>query len=438
MSLSRKVVVVGTGYVGLVSGVCFSDMGHHVTCIDTNQSKIEYLKNGKMPIFERGLEELVQKNSESGRLQFDTDLGSYINDSDIVVIAVGTPSREEDGSANLDFVFQVVDEIIQTLSKDIIVMVKSTVPPGTCNTIQRKFDSSDLKYKCSVVSNPEFLREGEAIEDFMNPDRVVIGCDVDKKEEMRLFYDHHVSRDMRVIFTNRITAELIKYASNSFLAMKIAFINEIASISEKIGANMEDVRSGIGSDSRIGDKFLNPGPGFGGSCFPKDVEALVELSDRINSHSRVIRSVNTSNRDRIQEIAQNILSITAPENSICFLGMTYKANTDDVRTSPPIDIIRMLLNNGRKNIRCYDPMGTESARRILSDEVTYHNNIYDAAEGSSLIVVATEWDEFKNIDPKKLSILMKDKVIYDLRMLLDRRLFEDSAFKTKVIGLQDA
>ncbi len=437
MSSPRKVVVIGTGYVGLVSGVCFSDMGHQVTCVDTNQEKIDGLKEGKMPIFERGLEDLVKENVNAGRLEFDIDMRNHINKADAVVIAVGTPIKE-DGSANLDFIYRVVDEIIQSLSKDITIIMKSTVPPGTCDSIQKKFDESISKYKCSVVSNPEFLREGEAIEDFMNPDRVVIGCDSDKKAEMKNFYQDHISRNISVMFTNRISAELIKYASNSFLAMKIAFINEIASISEKIGADMDGVRFGIGSDSRIGNKFLNPGPGFGGSCFPKDIEALVELSNKINADSKVIRSVNNSNKDRIQEIANNILAMTEPKDNICFLGMTYKANTDDVRTSPAIDIIRILIANNRKNIKCYDPMGTESARKILSDKVTYHNNIYDAAEDASLVVIATEWDEFKDIQPEKLSNLMKSKAIYDLRRVVDMKQFIEADFKTKVIGLQDA
>lgn len=437
MSSARKVVVIGTGYVGLVSGVCFSDMGHQVTCIDTNQEKIDGLKEGKMPIFERGLEDLVSKSVNVGRLEFDIDMRDHINKADAVVIAVGTPIKE-DGSANLDFVYRVVDEIIQNLSKDITIIIKSTIPPGTCDFIQKKFDESISQYKSSVVSNPEFLREGEAIEDFMNPDRVVIGCDSDKKEEMKNFYQDHISRNISVIFTNRITAELIKYSSNSFLAMKIAFINEIASISEKIGADMDGVRLGIGSDSRIGKKFLNPGPGFGGSCFPKDIEALVELSDKINADSKVIRSVNNSNKDRIQEIANNILAMTEPKDNICFLGMTYKANTDDVRTSPSIDIIRILLVNNRTNIKCYDPMGIESARKILSDKVTYHNNIYDAAEDASLVVIATEWDEFKDIQPEKLSNLMKSKSIYDLRRIVNMKQFIEADFKTKVIGLQDA
>ena len=374
------------------------------------------------------------RNSQNGRLCFATSLQSHLNDSDIVIIAVGTPTNDKDGSTNLSFVWSVVDEIIKYLAKDIILVIKSTVPPGTCDAIQKRLDSADLKYKCYVGSNPEFLREGNAIKDFMSPDRVVVGCDVAVTSAMEKLYFDHINRGVKFIYTNRITSELIKYASNTFLAAKVAFINEISSISERIDANISDLKSGIGSDSRIGSKFLEPGPGFGGSCFPKDIMSLVNFSEQIQANNVIIKSIIESNNQRITEIALNIQDSVEEGAVICFLGLTYKADTDDVRTSPAISIIEQLLDTGKYTIRCYDPLGILSAERILKKRVKYCEDIYEAASRASLVVITTEWEEFKTIDLLKLKEAMKIPKIYDVRSIIDVNDFKRNGFEVKVIG----
>ncbi len=429
----HKIIVVGTGYVGLVSGVCFSEVGHNVICIDHDNNKIDLLNNGKVPIYEPGLDEILHKNVQSGRLQFSTNLAEHIKDADEIVVAVGTPTNEENGSTDLSFVYSVVDEIIKNLSKDIIVIIKSTVPPGTCDAVQKKFNDSSTSHRCSVVSNPEFLREGNAIKDFMSPDRVIVGCDSVNESKMRSLYDNHISRGIKFISTNLITAELIKYSANTFLAAKVAFINEISSISEKINADISSLKEGIGSDSRIGHKFLEPGPGFGGSCFPKDITSLIHFSEEIDANNALIKSVINSNQNRIEEIAKNVEEFSEG-NILCFLGLTYKANTDDVRTSPSIGVIQKLLSLKKYEIKCYDPLGMDSAKRILSDKVQYCGNIYDASEGASLVVIITEWDEFKNIDTQKLKCKMKEPRIYDVRNIININQFKEDGFKVKVIG----
>ena len=430
----HNILVVGTGYVGLVSGACFSETGHRVVCIDSDEKKISSLQKGKIPIYEPHLDEIVLRNSQNGRLCFATSLQSHLNDSDIVIIAVGTPTNDKDGSTNLSFVWSVVDEIIKYLAKDIILVIKSTVPPGTCDAIQKRLDSADLKYKCYVGSNPEFLREGNAIKDFMSPDRVVVGCDVAVTSAMEKLYFDHINRGVKFIYTNRITSELIKYASNTFLAAKVAFINEISSISERIDANISDLKSGIGSDSRIGSKFLEPGPGFGGSCFPKDIMSLVNFSEQIQANNVIIKSIIESNNQRITEIALNIQDSVEEGAVICFLGLTYKADTDDVRTSPAISIIEQLLDTGKYTIRCYDPLGILSAERILKKRVKYCEDIYEAASRASLVVITTEWEEFKTIDLLKLKEAMKIPKIYDVRSIIDVNDFKRNGFEVKVIG----
>lgn len=430
----HKIVVIGTGYVGLVSGVCFSDIGHNVVCVDHDKEKISSLQKGEVPIYEPGLDEMVHRNVKSKRLSFSISLKDHINNADEVVIAVGTPTNDSNGSTDLSFVYSVVDEIINSLSKDIIVIIKSTVPPGTCESVQKKFDASSLSYKCSVVSNPEFLREGNAIEDFMSPDRVIVGCDIDHEKKIRSLYNDHISRGVKFICTNLITAELIKYSANTFLAAKVAFINEISSISERIDADIDSLKNGIGSDSRIGKRFLEPGPGFGGSCFPKDIKSLIHFSEGIKSNNVLIKSIIDSNKNRIDEIAKNVENIAGSGGTLCFLGLTYKANTDDVRTSPAIDVIRKILISGKYKVKCYDPMGIKSAKRVLGDQVSYCKDIYTAAKDSSLVVVITEWDEFKNIDSAKLKNVMKTPKIYDVRSMINIGEFQKCGFDVKVIG----
>jgi len=436
--LVHNILVVGTGYVGLVSGACFSEIGYNVTCIDHDKDKIESLKNGKMPIYEPGLEDIVHRNVHNKTLFFSTSLKDHINNNDVVIIAVGTPTNDVDGSTYLSFVFSVVDEIIKYLSKDILVIIKSTVPPGTCDLIQKKFDDSALEYKCHVISNPEFLREGNAIKDFMSPDRVVVGCDAAINSFMSELYSDHIKRGIKFITTNRVTAELIKYSANTFLAAKVAFINEISSISERINSNILDLKDGIGSDSRIGYKFLEPGPGFGGSCFPKDINSLIHFSNNIQSNNAIIRSVIESNKNRIQEISENIENFIESGDTICVLGLTYKANTDDVRTSPAIGVIEKLLEKGKYLINCYDPMGVDSAKNILKDKVKYFEDIYEAAAAAAVVVIATEWDEFKKLNSEVLKTKMKTPKIYDLRGIINTHDFKKSGFQVKVVGFKNA
>lgn len=436
--LVHNILVVGTGYVGLVSGVCFSEIGYKVTCLDHDLEKIESLKNGIMPIYEPGLKDIVHRNVHNKTLSFSTSLKDNINNNDVVIIAVGTPTNDVDGSTYLNFVFSAVDEIIRYLSKDTLVIIKSTVPPGTCDLIQKKFDDSSLKHKCYVISNPEFLREGNAIKDFMSPDRVVVGCDDAIKPLMKKLYADHINRGIKFIATNKITAELIKYSANTFLAAKVAFINEISSISERIDSNILDLKDGIGSDSRIGYKFLEPGPGFGGSCFPKDINSLIHFSNNIRSNNSIIRSVIESNQNRIQEISKNIENFIESGSIICVLGLTYKANTDDVRTSPAISVIEKLLEKGKYVIHCYDPMGMDSAKNILKDKVNYLEDIYEAAASASVVVIATEWGEFKKLNPEVLKTKMKTPKIYDLRGIINTRDFKKSGFQVKVVGFKNA
>jgi len=424
-----KISIVGTGYVGLVSGTCFAEMGHNVVCIDSDESKVSGLKAGKMPIYEPDLEDMVIRNVDNQRLHFSTNLKDHLQDSDLVIIAVGTPINMKDGGTNLEYIWSVVDEISRNLAKETIVVIKSTVPPGTCNLIQ-----NILGEKCYVVSNPEFLREGNAIKDFMIPDRIVVGCDQKIVGLMNRLYSDHISRGIRVVYTNCTTSELIKYASNTFLAAKIAFINEMSSIAERIDVNIMDLKEGIGSDSRIGNKFLEPGPGFGGSCFPKDIMSLINFSEKINANNSLIKSIIESNNLRIIEVSSNIAEIVKEGDSICFLGLTYKANTDDVRTSPAVSIIQNLISKGKYLVKCYDPLGIESAKLILKDSVEYYDDIYEAARGVSLVVVATEWDEFSNLDSAKLKVVMKTPRIYDVRNVINVKNFKANGFEVRLIG----
>jgi UDPglucose 6-dehydrogenase len=460
-----RITVLGTGYVGLVSGVCLAETGHHVTCIDKNAEKIASLKANKIPIYEDSLEELTKKNAAAGRLEFSTALSDSLNKSDIVIIAVGTPTADEKtGAVDLSYINACVDEIAQVLTKNIVVIVKSTVPVGTCDKVQERLNRLS-KFECAVVSNPEFLREGSAVYDFMNPDRIVFGSDGSAGEIASELYSRF--EGTKIIHTDRKTAELIKYASNAFLAMKVGFINEMSDISEKVGADIKKLSDGIGSDKRIGDKFLNPGPGFGGSCFPKDVMALLNLATEANVKGRLIKSIMQSNEDRFEKISQEIVQLTQEGSTITILGLTYKAGTDDVRDSPAIEIINRLTQSGdglprryaprndegmdapttrhcersaaihlrsALRIKAYDPEGMEGARAVLGDRVECCSNVYEACSGASLIVITTEWEEFKRLDAVKLKTVMKDLNIYDLRGVIDKEQFSKNGFKVKSIG----
>jgi len=431
--VSLRVVVVGTGYVGLVSGVCFAEIGHRVTCVDSDQDKIKCLKNNEIPIYEPGLKELVLSNVKKNTINFTTNLNESLTECDVIIIAVGTPSGE-DGSTNLNYVFDAVKQI-HGIRSDVVVVVKSTVPPGTCDKIAEML-RNQLGRDVEVASNPEFLREGNAIEDFMRPDRVVLGCESGHAlQVMESLYSYHIKNGVKIVSSNRITSELIKYSSNTFLALKVAFINEMSSICEKVNANVYDVKVGLGSDSRIGPKFLQPGPGFGGSCFPKDISSLIYLSNQISSNNVLVKSVLESNQKRILEVAKYAKDIAKSGKIITVLGLTYKANTDDVRTSPAIDIVKHLLKDYKINV--YDPMGMESARKILKESVHYFDNPYEAAQDSSLVVIATEWDDFKSIDSNKMKNKMKTANIYDLRGIVDVVSFRNSGFKVKVVGISD-
>jgi len=429
-----RITVLGTGYVGLVSGVCFADIGHHVTCLDKNIEKIAALKLKKIPIYEDELESLTKKNIESDRLKFSTDLSDSLNESDIVMIAVGTPIANEDtGAVNLNYINECVAEIAKLLSKDIVVIVKSTVPVGTCDKLQAQLNKLS-KFECVVVSNPEFLREGTAVYDFMNPDRIIFGSDGRGHEIISKLYSNFSKEGIKIVYADRRTAELIKYASNTFLAMKVGFINEMADISEKVGADIKKLSEGIGSDKRIGSKFLKPGPGFGGSCFPKDVMALLNLTIETKVEGKLINSIIQSNANRLKKISKEITNYVQECNVITVLGLTYKAGTDDMRDSPSMEIIKHLIKGGRYKIKTYDPVGMKNAEKILDDKVEYCTNLYKACEGASLVVIATEWDEFKKIDPFRLKDVMKESNVYDLRGVIDKESFLKNNFKIKSIG----
>ncbi len=429
-----KIAVVGTGYVGLVSGVCFADVGHEVICVDNNLEKIASLSKGNVPIFEPGLDQIVSKNFSNGRLKFTVDLPNAIKSVDIVIIAVGTPTDYKTQKVDLSYVDEVVTQIKKSLTHDILVIVKSTVPIGTCNKLSETLNNNG-SYSCKVISNPEFLREGHAIDDFMNPDRIVIGCNTDVKSMISQLYQDHIKRQKPILFTSYETAELIKYTSNTALAAKVALINEIANISEKLGGDINQVVYGVGLDSRIGSKFLSPGPGFGGSCFPKDVTALAQIAADADCDSNLINAIIRSNETHKSTIASNIIKFCdefVTGKVISILGLTYKANTDDVRSSPAIDIINLLLAHGAI-VQAYDPEGIDGAEKIWGDKVIFCSDLYKALEGSNLAVILTEWDQFKDIDYPRLKKLMAVPAIYDLRNVIDKNRL-DSGIKLYKLG----
>ncbi|MEC9414904.1 MAG: UDP-glucose/GDP-mannose dehydrogenase family protein [Pseudomonadota bacterium] len=424
-----KLSVIGCGYVGLVSGVCFADAGHDVICIDNNPEKIFSLQNNKVPIYEPGLEELLLKNS----ISFTLNIGKEIENSDIILIAVGTPTSDS-GEADLSQIFQCAEEIGNFINPGTLVIVKSTVPVGTCDEIEKIIHENSTHSDFTVVSNPEFLREGNAISDFVNPDRIVVGLkDNNKKDIILDLYSKIVGKD-KILFTTRRSSELIKYASNSMLAMRIIFINEIADLCEKIGADVTDIAKGMGLDQRIGPHFLEPGPGFGGSCFPKDARALIESGKKFNAPQSLLESVIEGNEKRKKNISKKVLEKldTKIEKEVGILGVTFKAETDDIREAPSLIVIPDLIKEGL-NLSVYDPEGISEASKLI-DNVAWKKSAYEVAENSNCIIILTDWQEFKDLDLEKLRNLMKRPLIYDFRNIFDPDSMKKLGFEYFSIG----
>ena len=412
-----RIAMIGTGYVGLVSGACFSDFGHDVTCVDKDASKIEALKRGVMPIFEPGLDQLVDRNVRGGRLAFTTDLAEAVADADAIFIAVGTPSRRGDGHADLSYVFGATEEIGRALKKPAVVVTKSTVPVGTGDEVERIIRQTAPEARAWVVSNPEFLREGAAIEDFKRPDRIVIGTQDERAIDiMRDVYRPLYLNKAPLVVTSRRTAELIKYAANAFLATKITFINEVADLCEAVGADVQDVARGIGLDNRIGAKFLHAGPGYGGSCFPKDTVALLKTAEDNLAPLRIVEAVVAVNDQRKRAMGRKVIQALNGEargKTVALLGLTFKPNTDDMREAPSLSIVQALLDAGA-SVRGYDPEGIEQARALMPD-IEYFEDPYKAAEGADAVVLVTEWDVLRALDLHRLATTMSQPILVDLR-----------------------
>ena len=433
-----KIAMVGSGYVGLVSGACFADFGHDVVCIDKDQGKIDRLHEGVMPIYEPGLDALVESNVKAGRLSFTTSLAEGIKDASAIFIAVGTPSRRGDGHADLSFVHAVAKEVGENLANDAVIVTKSTVPVGTGDEVERIIRDSGTSHTFAVVSNPEFLREGAAIGDFKRPDRIVIGAEDEfGREVMREVYRPLFLNESPILFTSRRTSELIKYAANAFLATKITFINEMADLCEKVGANVQDVSRGIGMDNRIGPKFLHAGPGYGGSCFPKDTLALLKTAEDYDSPTRIVEAVVKVNDSRKRAMGRKVLDAlsgmeAARGKKVALLGLTFKPNTDDMRDSPAIAVAQTLTDAG-VDVAAYDPEGMEQARPIMP-EVTMCNDPYSAIEGADATVIVTEWDAFRALDFTRVKELAKAPVLVDLRNIYNPEDVRSLGFTYASIG----
>ena len=431
-----RIAMIGTGYVGLVSGTCFSDFGHEVTCIDKDAGKVDALRSGRIPIYEPGLESLVSSNAKAGRLHFSTDLADAVPQADAVFIAVGTPSRRGDGHADLSYVYAAAREMAEYLAPGTVVVTKSTVPVGTGDEVLRIIREVKPDLDISVASNPEFLREGAAIEDFKHPDRIVIGCEDQRAEQvLREIYRPLFLNKSPIVAISRRGAELTKYAANAFLATKISFINEIADLCEKVGANVQDVARGIGLDNRIGAKFLHAGPGYGGSCFPKDTLALLKTGQDYEAPLRIVEAVVAVNDNRKRSMGRKVIQAmggSVQGKTVAILGLTFKPNTDDMRDSPALTIIQALQDSGAK-IRAYDPEGMEQAAALLSD-VTFCDGAYGALEGADAAVIVTEWDAFRALDFVRMKELLKQPVLVDLRNIYVRDDVERQGFKYVAIG----
>src|ERR1700716_2191393 len=431
-----RIAMIGTGYVGLVSGACFADFGHRVTCVDKDAQKIAALAQGAMPIYEPGLERLVAENVSGGRLDFTTDHAGPVAAADAVFIAVGTPSRRGDGHADLTYVYVAAREIAASLAGFTVVVTKSTVPVGTGDEVERIIREARPDADVAVVSNPEFLREGAAIRDFKHPDRIVVGLtDERAKKVMAEIYRPLYLNQAPIIYTSRRTAELIKYAANAFLATKITFINEIADLCEKVGADVQEIARGIGLDNRIGSKFLHAGPGFGGSCFPKDTVALIKTAQDYAAPVRIIETVIAINDARKRSMARKVaraFSGTLRGKTIGVLGLTFKPDTDDMREAPSIALIAALQDLGAK-VRVYDPAGMAQAREVL-DNVTYCDGPYDCAEEADALVIATEWEQFRALELSRLREVMAAPIIVDLRNIYRPDEMEKLGFIYESIG----
>ena len=435
-----RITMIGSGYVGLVSGACFSEFGHDVVCVDKDPAKIGALEKGEIPIYEPGLDDLVARNMAAGRLIFTTDLAKAVPGSDAVFIAVGTPSRRGDGHADLTYVFAAAREVADLLQGHALIVTKSTVPVGTGARVQQvvrdRLKEIGSTATFDVASNPEFLREGSAIDDFMRPNRVVCGIDNGQaRTVMQLLYRPLSLRETPMLFTSIETAELIKYAANAFLATKITFINEMADLCEQVGADVQDLAHGIGLDQRIGGKFLHPGPGYGGSCFPKDTRALLATAEEADVPLGIVNAAVSSNDRRKRVMSRRIIAAcggSVEGKTIAVLGLTFKPNTDDMRDSPSLDIVPALQNAGG-TIRAYDPEGMKEAARLL-DDVTFCADAYDAMDGADAVVIITEWNQFRALDLDRARALLKHPVMVDLRNIYRPEELDGTGFAYHSIG----
>ena len=432
-----KVVMVGTGYVGLVSGACFSEFGAKVTCVDKDIDKIESLNQGHIPIYEPGLDEIVKRNLASGRLVFTSDLSNAAQEADLIFIAVGTPSRRGDGHADLKYVYSAAEEIANNINGYTVIVNKSTVPVGTAKKVKDIIKNVNPDLDFDIASNPEFLREGSAIEDFMRPDRVVIGLESKKAEELlKSLYRPLNLIETPILFTDLESAELIKYASNAFLATKISFINELSMLSEKAGSDIHAVAKGMGLDKRIGSQFLNVGPGYGGSCFPKDTLALIQTFEDFDLDNRIVKSVvdtNNFQKERMIEKIVRSLEGDIAGKVIAVLGLTFKPETDDMRDSPSLTILPALIEKEAK-IRAHDPEGVDQAKKLLPDAIEYVSDIYETAKNADAIILMTEWNQYRGLDLELLKRKLKGRVFIDLRNVYEPDEMNESGFQYYCIG----
>ena len=429
--------MIGSGYVGLVSGACFAEFGANVICVDKDESKINALLSGGIPIYEPGLDDLVKRNIDSGRLGFSLDLKEAVSDADLVFIAVGTPTRRGDGHADLQYVYAAAEEIAGYLKAYTVIVDKSTVPVGTARQVHRIISKTNPDADFDVASNPEFLREGSAIGDFMRPDRVVLGVESEKAEALlRELYRPLNLIEAPIFVTNLESAELIKYASNAFLATKISFINEISQLCEKVGADVHSVAKGMGLDGRIGKKFLHAGPGYGGSCFPKDTLALIRIAQEHGSSCRIVESVvevNAAQKAKMVSKIRDALGGSESDKVIAVLGLTFKPETDDMRDSPSLAIIPALADKGAK-IKAHDPEGVEEAKKLLPDSIEYCDSVYAAIENADAVVLMTEWNQYRGLDLARVKASMRGNVFVDLRNVYERDTMRDAGFEYHCVG----
>ncbi|MAT94390.1 MAG: UDP-glucose 6-dehydrogenase [Halioglobus sp.] len=432
-----KVVMIGAGYVGLVSGACFAEFGAHVTCLDVDQDKIDALRRGEIPIYEPGLDDMVSRNCAAGRLDFTTEFAGTIEAADIIFIAVGTPTRRGDGHADLKYVYAAAEQIAAHLQGYTLLVDKSTVPVGTAREVKRVVRKANPEADFDVASNPEFLREGSAIGDFMRPDRVVLGVDSERAESiLRELYRPINLIEAPIVVTDLESAEITKYAANAFLATKISFINEIADLCEKTGGDVHAVARGMGLDGRIGKKFLHPGPGYGGSCFPKDTQAMIRMAQEAGSSSRIVEAVvqvNAAQKTRMVSKIEEALGGSVADRNIAVLGLTFKPETDDMRDAPSLTILPPLVQKGA-HIRAHDPQGMEEAARELPPGVEFVDDIYDTVRDADAVVLITEWNQYRGLPLDRVKSLMRGDVFVDLRNVYERELMASHGFRYTCVG----